>query len=390
MLKQLEALVGDGCAKRVESAGALTIAEGMCEGRPLRIAVTDRSISGGSFGIDECEALCRALSRSMRDRVAVVLVLDSAGARLDAGLAGLAAFRKMYRMALDLPLTGVSMTALILGNCFGGASMLAMLCENRAALRTARLGMSGPGIVETFSGKDDLDASDPAQIQALFGAPVRFETGALDHVFEAHASIRDVLSRLLRSASRNPLDPVSVDLTIQHNRLRERLRHAGLAVDVVPEGTLQSSVAFRSGHPVGAHDIWLLADDILNAPAEAAINLDVDCPGQAATRIDEQLVLSEYVVHLALCMRAHCVRGGKIEVRILGESAGGIYVALASAADSVEADAAATVRVLPAVAVRTVLGRSLAEETLDDALATGVVDRLASATGTSLSDNRTG
>ncbi len=106
------------------------------------------------------------------------------------------------------------------------------------------------------------------------------------------------------------------------------------------------------------------------------VELEIDCPGQAASRLDEQLVLSEYVVHLALCLRESCHRGVEVIVRIDGESAGGIYVALAAGAERVEATPDARVRVLPEKAIEVVLGKSLPDETLADALAAGIVDRI--------------
>ena len=194
---QWETLLDSGNAGQVETAGALSVVEGRCQGRPVRVALSDRSISGGSFGVDECDALSRHLVRSIKDAMPVVLVLDSGGARLDAGLAGLAAFRRLYRTALDLRMTGVPMRALVLRNCFGGASMLAMLCATRGALRTARVGMSGPGIIEALSGKTDLDSSDHAAVQALFGAAARAEIGAIDHVFDESESLSKAIYRLI-------------------------------------------------------------------------------------------------------------------------------------------------------------------------------------------------
>jgi acetyl-CoA carboxylase beta subunit len=365
----LDDLLDSGKAGRVETAGALSVLEGFCQGRPVRIALTDRTISGGSFGVDECDALSRHLERSLNDAMPFSLVLDSAGARLDSGLAGLGAFRRLYRTALDLRLNGVPMSALMLRNCFGGASMLAMLCANRAALRTARVGMSGPAIIEALSGKTDLDSSDRAAVSALFGAPARASTGAIDHVFDASESLGDVLYRLLGNFAHTP-----PDVRKQHDRLRQRLDRAG--VDLPGAKSVDARAAFRSGLPVGARDIWLLADEIISAPAGTPMTLIVDCPGQAATRRDESLVLSEYVAHLALCLRSHCADGGEIVVHLSGESAGGIYVALAAGADRVDAAPQASVRVLPAAAVNTVLRRTVPDETIEEAIAAGVVDRI--------------
>ena len=157
------ALFDDGSAGPIESAGALTLAEGRCEGRTLRAALTNRAVAGGSFGVDESERLAGLLLRSREDRIPIVLVLDSAGARLDAGLAGLGAFRRLYRAALDARLAGVPMVAMMERDCFGGASMLAMLCQVRGAIETARLGMSGPAIVAALAGAQDLAVAATSQ-----------------------------------------------------------------------------------------------------------------------------------------------------------------------------------------------------------------------------------
>jgi len=368
----METLLDSGSAGPVETAGALSLAEGLCQGLPVRIALTDRLISGGSFGVEECDALSRHLERSLNDAMPLVLVLDSGGARLDSGLAGLSAFRRMYRTALDVRMNGVPMNALLLRNCFGGASMLAMLCATRSAQRKARVGMSGPAIIEALSGKADLDSSDRAAVGALFGAPARADSGAIDHVFDENESLGDVIYRSIRNSSHMP-----PDVREQHERLRQRLDRAG--VDLPVGKDVDARAAFCNGLPVGARDIWLLADEIISAPVDQPMRLIVDCPGQAATNRDERLVLSEYVAHLALCLRSHCAGGGEIVVHLSGESAGGIYVALAAGADRVEAAPEASVRVLPAAAVTTVLRRSVPDESIEAALAAGVVDRIAPA-----------
>ncbi len=343
--------------------------EGRCKGRALRAALTNRAVAGGSFGIDESEMLTRHLLRTRDDRIPIVLVLDSAGARLDAGLAGLAAFRRLYRAALDVRLAGVSMVAMMERDCFGGASMLAMLCPVRGAIETARLGMSGPGIVAALSGGQDLDASDHEAVRALFGAPARARTGAIDFVFDPDTPRREALATLLDLAMSK-----QADLCAQHRMLERRLRDTGFE-----SGTLtlpDAAALFQQGKAVGAAELWQLADAILSCRPGQTVNLEIDCPGQAASRSDELLVLSEYVAHLALCLRDRSRQGVEIVSRICGECAGGIYVALAAGAERVEATLAAKVRVLPERAVEIVMGKTLPDETIADALAAGIADRL--------------
>jgi len=359
----------DPGARLVETAGALTLVEGRCDGQVLRAALTDRAVAGGSFGVEESEALTKHLLRSHEDGTPFVLILDSAGARLDAGLAGLGAFRRLYRAALDVRLAGVPMAALLERDCFGGASMLAMLCPVRGAIQSARIGMSGPGIVAALSGGQDLDASDREAVRALFGAPSRARVGAIDFLFDSKTPRHEALARLLGLAMSK-----KAELGAQHQILEQRLREAGIETGTP---VLHNVAAlFRRGVPVGAAELWQLSDAVLSCQPGEILELEIDCPGQAASSRDESLVLSEYVAHLALCLRERYHRGVEIVMRIEGESAGGIYVALAAGAQRVEATPMANVRVLPARAIEVVLGKSLPDESLADALVAGIADRI--------------
>jgi hypothetical protein len=366
---RIDALLDGAGTARIETMGALTLVEGRCHEQPLRLALTDRSVAGGSFGVDESELLATAFVRSLQDATPLVLVLDSGGARLTAGLAGLAAFRRMYRAALELRLAGVPMAALLERNCFGGASMLAMLCSARGASQSTRIGMSGPAIIEALAGKQDIDASDRDAVRALFGAGARADAGAIDEVFAGQNLQHGMLLSLLRRAAGRRLD-----IQAEHEKLKQRLHDAGLAT--LSTSLADASQLFCRGTPVGASEIWQLADAVLRANTAQTITLPVDCPGQAASRRDELLVLSEYVAHLALCVAETCASGVEIVTRIEGECSGGIYVALAAGVARVEATPAASLRVLPEKAVAVVMGEAPPVETLDDALHTGVVDRL--------------
>ena len=167
---------------------------------------------------------------------------------------------------------------------------------------------------------------------------------------------------------------IHLDIRQNNDKLKQRLLAAGVTL---PEMSLAQALdQFHRATPVGAVEIWQLANALLRKPDASAITLRVDCPGQAATRHDELVVLSEYVAHLALCLAERNASGTKIVTRIEGECSGGIYVALAAGVATVEATPGARLRVLPEKAVAIVVGQPPLAETIEDALATGVVDRL--------------
>lgn len=352
-------------------AGSLLIAEGAVRRRPVRMALTDRAHAGGALGVEEGAALQAVLERSAQDSVAVVLILDSAGARLDQGLPSLGAFRRLFGAALKVRLAGVPTVAVAARDCFGGASMLAALCNRRVALRGARFGLSGPGIIEALAGKSELDASDPQAVATLFGAPARLGAGVFHAVCEDDAcALRAALATALADAA-GP----GPDLHSQHRKLRERLITAHGAIP----RTGETWHGFENRAPVSALDCWLAADAVLAAGGGPLLDIALDSPGQAATYLDESLALSEYVIHLSLCLASRGRHGGRLRLTITGEAAGGIYVALAAPADHVVAHGAATVRLLPPSAVARVLGAPSADGGLSQALQAGVIDEIAGA-----------
>ena len=356
---------------KLQNRGSLTIAEGWLQGRAVRMALTDRTRSGGAFGVQEAAALQEALERSAEDRTAVVLVLDSAGARLDEGLPSLGAFRRLFAAALKARLADVATVAVVARDCFGGASMLAALCHRRLALNGARFGLSGPAVVEALAGRRELDASDREAVAALFGTLARLRAGAFHGLCEDDAAaVRAALAGALAEAAALP-----DDLRTQHERLHQRLAAAGAVIPGAPAVWR----GFDRGSAVSALDCWQGADALLAIAAPRPIELLLDAPGHAATRLDEALVLSEYMAHLSLCLARHASRGGAVRLILTGEAAGAVYVALAAPAARVVARAAAAVRLLPPGAVASVLGAPAADEDLAQALQAGVIDEVAAA-----------
>ncbi|HXF17228.1 MAG TPA: carboxyl transferase domain-containing protein, partial [Burkholderiales bacterium] len=122
--QRIASLLDSGSLTGAAQHGTLHVGSGVIEGRQATVIATDRQAAGGSLGVTEAQALSAVLEESHAAGRVAILCLDSAGARLDEGLAALGAFRQLYRHLLDLRLAGFPMLALIGRNCFGGASML--------------------------------------------------------------------------------------------------------------------------------------------------------------------------------------------------------------------------------------------------------------------------
>ena len=390
------------------SHGSLCAGDGAIGGRDVTIIATDRQVAGGSFGVAEATALCALMQQSHAEQRAFILCLDSAGARLDEGLQALGAFRQLYRTMLDLRLDGLPLLALVGRDCFGGASMLAATCERRVYSENSRLAMSGPAVIQALGGRTELDASDADAVTALMGGAARrqlntTDTLSSDTILAYRSATLDWIGDHARTDK--------PDLIRQHNRLGTRLLARGMTPsapveagdslptmlqEIIPpgihvhrtdgvlvaregEGTSNAFFGFVDGEPVGALAAWTLAGECLafaeERPGEA-VTIFLDAPGQAPTMRDEKIILSEYVAHLALVLSELRIRGHRVTLQVLGDAAGGIYVALAAPAIRVVALPGANVQVLPPAAVARVLRGRDAVDGVEDYMRAGVIDTL--------------
>ena len=382
---------------------------GCLEGEPVWIAATDPSRARGALGVAEAEALCNLFQTARREPRPLLLVVDSAGAKVDEGLDALGAFRRLFREALLTRLARVPMLALLGKSCFGGASMLACVCGVRVYSGETLLAVSGPRVIETLGGKGELDAADGAQVRALMGGEARTRLGVSEQLAtDSVIAFRDSAARLLRdcvlgsSASdwmaqhsslgqrltRTATDTAAVpddpDLSI---RRLERLLPAGYAPEarghvclaLPPAGSERPAfLGLLSGGVVGAPPCWQLADalvDLHRSNPKCPVLLLVDAVGHAATRRDEASMLSAYLAHLSLAGAWLAQCGHDVSLWIPGAAAGAVYVAFAAPAKRVSALHSARIRILPEAAVRQILGASAERPVDTDALLrAGVID----------------
>ncbi len=405
--QRVAALLDGQAQSPIQTQGSLFSATGTLGRREAMVIATDRTVAAGSFGVVEARALALLLEQCHASGQCAVLCLDSAGAKLDEGLAALGAFRQLYRHMLDLRLAGLPSLALIGRDCFGGASMLAATCTQRVYSAQSRLAMSGPAVIQALGGSAELDASDPGAVKGLMGGAARAALAPTDRLCEdSFDAFRGAALDWIRDSALRP----SLDLREQHTRLGSRLlaqaqapsppTNAGadlpaMLAEIVPEGVQlhrMDGVLFGrngktspnaffgliDGTPVGALAAWTLAGECLALAGERpgeAVTVFLDSPGQAPTRRDERAMLSEYIAHLALTLSALRLSGHRVTLQVLGDAAGGIYVALAAPATRVVALPGANVHVLPPAAIARVL-RGREHGGIEDYMRAGVIDTL--------------
>jgi hypothetical protein len=380
--------------------------EGRLGGRPVYLAATDPALARGAIGVAEAHALGELFRQARRSRHPVVLLLDSAGARVDEGLAALGAFRRLFREALLTRLAGVPMLALLGRSCFGGASMLACVCTRRAFRSDSRLGASGPAVVEAREGSTRFHSKDPVQVTALFGAQSR-QALLQDDLYDVDGEQwLGVATQWLSIAS----DASAWNPQAAHASLERRLqRHGMLAAAEPADAALQDRVALLlppgyvavcegsvfsaapgpgrgkavfggcvSGRTVTARDCWRLSERLMTLGLEhpgSPIVLVLDAQAHAATVADESVLLSEYLVHLSMVIAQLARSGHRTALWLPGAASGAAYVAFASPADRVSVLPSARVSILPALAQQRIIGQAL-EPAMDvqSVLAAGVAD----------------
>ena len=386
--QRIDLVLDPGSVAEPQAAGAMTIARGAVAGRAVFVAATNPSVARGAIGAAESAGLAAMFQHARADKIPVVLLLDSSGARVDEGLIALGAFRRLFREALLTRLAAVPMIALLGEACFGGASMLACVCTRRVYTTQTRLAASGPGVIEAISGKPQLDTGDANSIDALMGGECRTRTEPTDLlVGSAHAELRNAVVACIEDKDGRL---VSWNADVAHVVLGMRLRQAGMLDDAPAAGALTAKLneilpkgyapvvdadvfsalpppgsgkpAFMgtlTGAPVGAASCWRLADRLLGLRerhATSPVVLMLDANGHSTTLADERVMLSSYLVHLSLVIASLAAAGRRIVLWIPGMASGASYVAFAAPVEQVSVLPAARVEILPAAAVRQILG----------------------------------
>lgn len=355
-----------------DPAGNLTIGRGALGDRPVHVAIVENRIASGSLGTLECGKLTQLFRIVGKERGAMVIYLDSAGARVSQGLPALGAFRAMFHAALEATQRGAHIVAVLGSNCYGGASMLAHLARVRLFSAGTQLAMSGPSILAQSAGSNPLDEMFRAIALATIGAEARAKTSPLNQLIgadlktqlaaalnwpvdDARARHAELGSRLgaLREAQRTPEEALrrkDLDRLFPDN-------YAIKEADGVIAGTAHHNGATTSvfgivgGKSIGAGRAWLLAELVWRDQSGAPVVLLLDSDSHAARLEDEKIVLSEYLVDLALAFSSRRPR-----TIVLSKAGGGAYVAFAGSSQHVTLLYQAEIQVLPGSAIASILG----------------------------------
>jgi acetyl-CoA/propionyl-CoA carboxylase carboxyl transferase subunit len=134
-----------------DSSGVLA-ARGTVEGAPTVAYCSDATVMGGAMGVDGCRHVVDAIDTALRERVPVVGIWHSGGARLAEGVTALHAvgevFAAMVRASGRIPQISV-----VLGPAAGGAAYGPALTDLVIMGPAGRVFVTGPDVVRSVTGE---------------------------------------------------------------------------------------------------------------------------------------------------------------------------------------------------------------------------------------------
>lgn len=338
-----------GYSAAVDTRSALSLRCGEIAGRRVLIAATDPHSEKGTLGVAECADLRSAVHLARGECLPLLLLIDSAGARLSDGLPIQGALRRLMTELLDACLDGMPILALLGRYAFGGASMVAFTASRRYYAPSTLLAMSGPRVIQVASG------ADLHTVTHAVGGLARTRAGGSERLIE------DSLDSYARAA-REWVREIGAGGTPAVSLEKERVLLAGRIAKqrIAPVCTIgvdraDARLFCQGGTLVGAVDALQLAALIDDIPGD--LRLSLECAGHSTRLDDEQQLITQYLVHLAKTLRRRVRAGNSVRLEIAGEISGGIYIAAAGAASSVTIERGGSVRTLPQVALDNILSQ---------------------------------
>jgi acetyl-CoA carboxylase carboxyl transferase subunit beta len=128
---------------------AIISATGLIEGRPVVAAAMEYGFIGGSMGVVVGEAITRAIERALSERLPVVIISCSGGARMMEGALSLMQMAKISAALARLDRAGLPYLSILTDPTTGGVTAsFAMLGDLNIAEPRALIGFAGPRVIE--------------------------------------------------------------------------------------------------------------------------------------------------------------------------------------------------------------------------------------------------
>jgi acetyl-CoA/propionyl-CoA carboxylase carboxyl transferase subunit len=190
-----------------DASGVVT-ARGRIDGVEAIAYCTDATQMGGAMGSMGCRHIVDAIDAAVRERVPVVGVWHSGGARLAEGVEALDAVGQVFA-AMVRASGRVPQISLVLGPAAGGAAYGPALTDLVVMGPSGRVFVTGPEVVRSVTGEN-------VDMERLGGPEPHGRRSGVVHVVadteaDAHARTRELAALLGRQGRVSPADVVAVD-----------------------------------------------------------------------------------------------------------------------------------------------------------------------------------
>ena len=164
-------------------------AAGRVDGRPVFSYAQDSSFAGGSLGTAHADTILRVMQLAGRSGAPIVGFVESAGARMQEGLAALGGFGRIF--SENVALSGrVPQITVVTGVSAGGGCYSPALTDFVVMVDGASMFLTGPGVVREAIGED-------VDIATLGGTRVHERNGVCDLVVRDVPAAAEVTRSLL-------------------------------------------------------------------------------------------------------------------------------------------------------------------------------------------------
>ena len=361
-------------------------------GQAVRVVAQEGDFLGGAVGAMQAERIVAALQEALRlaqtGQVAGVLFfLDSGGVRLHEANPALVGLAQVLKACCALRQAGVPLLCIVDegGSAFGGAGVLAAAGSALFLAPGAKMGVSGPKVLETLLGRANFDAGTAEALEHTFGGAARVAADLALALPQETEAARKALARALR-----PCPSLAATLDAMASALAQRLAAAGLApAPASPQWALAGNAV--AGDALGW--LWQLEASevhVLRCPAPGALGprqalalglalrsfsrraaagatlvVLEDSAGHEVSPLAETLGLAHFLAWLALCHAEVRAAGHREIGLLLGTGVSAAFFVNALQADELYALPQARVRLMDARAMERVTGLRQADiETL--------------------------
>ncbi|HEY8796541.1 MAG TPA: carboxyl transferase domain-containing protein, partial [Candidatus Dormibacteraeota bacterium] len=170
-------------AKRVPGDGVVT-GMGKIDGRDVMLFSHDASVFGGSLGEVFAEKVIKVMDLALRNRVPIIGINDSGGARIQEGVVSLAGYAEIFWRNVEA--SGlIPQLSLILGPCTGGAVYSPAMTDFTFMVHgVGYMFITGPEVIRVTTGEEvTFDSLGGAEVHNVKSGVAHFLAETEDECF---------------------------------------------------------------------------------------------------------------------------------------------------------------------------------------------------------------